>query len=285
MSTNEYQNLSQRIPLEGTLNTRDMGGYKAKDGRTLKYKRLIRTDKLNNITDNDVLYIENVLKARFVCDFRTPDAIEKTPDRRLKNCQFVQTPVSADLDNGRKEHPHEEFNVPDKSISGLIHFIYTISPDGDVTYGMQNNYMHYVLDDIGLKNYRKFLLVLKDNKEGSVLFHCADGKDRAGVGAALAMLALGMEKEAAIHDYLKTNEYTKEKMVKRLTYLKEECHMTNEKVLNSVGMLAGVRQNWLEAALDAIDSKYGSIENYFHEGLLLTEEDLQELRDNYLEIG
>ncbi|UKI49286.1 MAG: tyrosine-protein phosphatase [Clostridium sp.] len=39
------------------------------------------------------------------------------------------------------------------------------------------------------------------------LWHCSAGKDRAGIATMYVLLALGVEKEEIINNYLKTNEY------------------------------------------------------------------------------
>lgn len=60
-----------RIPLEGICNTRDLGGYKSKDGRMIKPHRLIRSGALACTTEADrqLLLAEYQLKS--VVDFRT----------------------------------------------------------------------------------------------------------------------------------------------------------------------------------------------------------------------
>ena len=42
-----------RLPLEGTKNTRDLGGYPTKDNKVTKFHTFIRSDRLTNITDKD----------------------------------------------------------------------------------------------------------------------------------------------------------------------------------------------------------------------------------------
>ena len=40
-----------RLPLKGTKNTRDLGGYPTKDGKVTKFHMFVRSDNLINITD------------------------------------------------------------------------------------------------------------------------------------------------------------------------------------------------------------------------------------------
>ena len=40
---------------------------------------------------------------------------------------------------------------------------------------------------------------------------------------------------------------------------------------------------YIDAAFDSIDKNYGTVENYLHEALELTDEDIEKLKENYLE--
>ena len=44
-----------------------------------------------------------------------------------------------------------------------------------------------------------------------------------------------------------------------------------------------MREDYLGLLYDSIDEHYGSVENYLHQGLGLTQEDLTNLRNRYLE--
>ena len=59
--------------------------------------------------------------------------------------------------------------------------------------------------------------------------------------------------------------------------------MEDEIVIQSVRTVAGVRENYLKAAFDAIDNKFGGFDSYLHNQLHFTDEMIQEMRDNYLE--
>lgn len=277
------ENLGKRIPLEGTINTRDLGGYKTSDGRTVKFNRVIRTDNLSRITDNDIDFLVNTYHPVYDLDLRSPNEMRGKEDRKIPNCKLIYLPVSENLDSLGIEHPHEEFITPSHDLDGVIHFIYTLSADGDITNAMENSYRTFISSPSGKKNYAKFLEILINNKENAILFHCADGKDRAGIAAALFLLLLGVDEKTVKKEYLLTNENTWDKANHRYNYLKNDCHIVNEKLLNSVKMLAGVRINWLEAALEQLRLGYGGVESYFLNELGFTKNDLESLRNNYLE--
>ena len=52
--------MTKIITLEGTFNTRDMGGIMNEEGKYVRYNRMIRSDALNKITNHDVEYLEEL---------------------------------------------------------------------------------------------------------------------------------------------------------------------------------------------------------------------------------
>lgn len=53
-------------------------------------------------------------------------------------------------------------------------------------------------------------MVILQQEEGAVLWHCSMGKDRVGVGTALLLYALGVPMETIMEDYLRTNRCLEE---------------------------------------------------------------------------
>ena len=272
------------IPLEGTINTRDLGGYQRKDGRRIKEKRLIRSDALTHITAKDAKFLKEERNLRYDIDFRSPEEIAAKPEIAIDGVKYLNFSVEESLTSLLPiEHPHEAYNIPDKNIAGIVSFIYHLDPNGDVTHAREHTYRYFVSGELGRKGYRKFLHTLYENKEGACLFHCADGKDRCGIGTGLLLSLLGRDKEEIIKDYLLTNVFTKKKAEYQTAYLRNECKIKNETLINSVRILAGVRENFFRAALDYIDQNYNGMDAYLHNEMQFTDERIEDRRDNYLE--
>ncbi len=278
MNRNE---LGKRIPLEGTINTRDLGGYKTKDGRSIKFKRIIRTDCLSHVTKKDIEYIQNILNAKIEIDMRGFRELREEPNKEMPFLKFYHLPIQEELEEGLDMNPHTHFEVEDKDINGTIEYLFRMDKNGDITTSFEKNYRN-MLKPFGQKQYARFLHICQKNKEGSILFHCADGKDRSGLAAAILLLALGVDEETVLIDYLKTNENTKEKAEKREDYLRNICHIQDETVIQSIKTIAGVRKNWMEAAFDEMKKQAGSIDSFLENNLNLSKEDRKELQDNYL---
>ena len=58
------------IDLQGTSNTRDIGGYSTTDGRVVEYGQILRSDKLSRLTADDFAELE-AIGVKTVIDLRT----------------------------------------------------------------------------------------------------------------------------------------------------------------------------------------------------------------------
>ena len=67
------QNENHRLlPMDGAYNTRELGGYKTVNGKSVKWGRLYRSDKLSDLSLADTKYIQALGIERIV-DFRSED--------------------------------------------------------------------------------------------------------------------------------------------------------------------------------------------------------------------
>lgn len=269
------------IKLEGTINTRDLGGLRSKDGRKIRKGLLIRTDCLYALTENDIRSL-SALPARYDVDFRNEKEIAERPEIPIPGCKLVNLPIVQDHNMGKKPWPHETYGVEDRRLLSLFDFIYVLSKEGDAKKGMEQSYRNYVSSPLGQKGYSSFLhLVLRNEGKGAVLFHCADGKDRAGVGAMILLLALGIPFDTILEDYLETNDAVSEKREGRRRILHQ--HGVQDPLLSSVLSLTGVEPNWLQAAYDEMKRQAGSIDSYFDGFLHFDEKKRRRLQEIYLE--
>jgi protein-tyrosine phosphatase len=75
---------SRLLPLQGGQNFRDLGGYRTRDSRTVRWGVLFRSGAMNALTPADFAYLGR-LGIRTVCDFRSTDE---------RNAAPVQWPVN-----------------------------------------------------------------------------------------------------------------------------------------------------------------------------------------------
>ena len=124
-----------------------------------------------------------------------------------------------------------------------------------------------------------FDLLLQD-EDTRMLVHCAAGKDRTGFAAAVILLALGVSRETAMEDYLLTADYFQP--AREIDRLREKYSMEN---LDTEALLPvlEVHPAYLQAAFDAIDAEYASLEDYLERYLGVDSGRRELLRLRYLD--
>ena len=252
-----YQSEDHRkILLDGTSNTRELGGYKTEDGRSLKWGVLYRSDKLSELTDADQEYLLQ-LGIKRVIDFRSSEEKQNEPDQLPSTLKYIEMPIEAD-----------------GAIRPKVEAILKGDLNEDVGAILVETNKEFISDFSGV--YKGFIESLIENQEPT-LFHCTAGKDRAGFAAALVLLAVGVPEKIVIEDYMKTNKYTEET-------IQDYINKINLYSLGSVDAeilrpLLGVEERFIRAALDEIKQKYGSVENFIRDELKIRDESIIELKN------
>ncbi|MDQ1631206.1 MAG: protein-tyrosine phosphatase [Frankiaceae bacterium] len=179
--------LDRWLSLQGADNARDLGGLPLRDGGTTRSRRVLRTDTLQELTDADVELLASY-PVGLVIDLRTPVEAEREGRGPLGrrpvdylNLPFVPDSVIVPDD------PRHEVVVADR---------------------LQTDRVEHYLDYLRLAAPRVLaaLEAVAEPRRDAVLFHCAAGKDRTGVLAALLLEAVGVERDAVLDDYALTNE-------------------------------------------------------------------------------
>jgi protein-tyrosine phosphatase len=129
--------------------------------------------------------------------------------------------------------------------------------------------------------YHDFFDQLLADPDGAVLFHCAHGKDRTGMAAVLLLSALGVDRETCISDFALTNDFMKPAIDTVVGQAKKITE--DEAILNGVAGLVGVNASYMENVFDEAQAQYGSMLEFIKQGIGLTDDEIQQLRDIYLE--
>jgi protein-tyrosine phosphatase len=136
--------------------------------------------------------------------------------------------------------------------------------------------------------YTGLLRALSDPANRPLVFHCTQGKDRAGFGAAMVLSALGVPWETVVEDYLLSNHFRKEENDKMLGMIRGFAANHGgpegeEVAFSRVEGLLYVKEQSLQAAHAEIIERHGSVEVFLTEGLGCSVEGLAQLRDELLE--
>ncbi|MFD3544298.1 tyrosine-protein phosphatase [Streptomyces sp. NPDC058655] len=254
--------------LAGVRNFRDLGGLPASNGRRVRSGRLFRSGHLAHATENDAEFLAS-LGLHTVFDFRNgADHALEGPDVDLPGVRNVNIPLSDPAD-GR------EFwkMVRDGDLDQLR----AVLGDGKGAARMANSYRTIIAERTA--EHSRVLHALAEDSVPA-LMHCAAGKDRAGLSVAVTLLALGVEREAIVADYLESNAPHRRYRVRRSGDTEET---RAPEVTELLAPLFDARADYLTAAFDTIDQRWGGVEPYLAEGLGLSPETLDRLRATLLE--
>ncbi|MFE5401723.1 tyrosine-protein phosphatase [Streptomyces sp. NPDC056580] len=265
--------MTQQVPstepeLAGVRNFRDVGGMPTVDGRRVRRGVLFRSGHLAHATEEDAAYLGS-LGLRTVFDFRNAaDHRLEGPDVDLPGVRNVNLPLSDPADGA-------EFwkMVRDGDLDQLR----DILADGKAAARMVASYRTIVTERTA-----EHSRVLHSLAEDSVpaLMHCAAGKDRAGISVAVTLLAVGVERDAIVADYLESNAKHRRYKVRRNG--SPDTAYTPE-VMELLSPLFDAREEYLQAAFASIDATWGGVEAYFEQGLGLTERTRERLRERLLD--
>ena len=176
------------VPLVGSFNFRDLGGYPGLDGRLTRWGRLFRSDALHELTDADVARLR-AMGLRTVVDLRTERELHSSGRGPLG-----QEPVS-----------FHHLAVVQEGVRGTVtadaEALAAPAPPGD---DLAERYLWYL--DVGRGSLVEALTLLGDSDRYPLVFHCAAGKDRTGVLAALVLELVGVDREVIDADYVITAE-------------------------------------------------------------------------------
>ena len=269
----------RKLNIGSLINARDLHGLKNRKGKTIKKNSLYRSDALFKISSEDMRRLKEENNLKEIIDFRGEDEInEHTVDPSVDGVKHIYLPLNNGIRNQvTREHKEHSDN---KEVEGIINFFYYLDEKADITYATEKLYRQFVSNELGVKNLSNFLNEVL-SCDGLLIYHCTDGKDRTGVATYLLLKILDFDDETIFYDYLLTNENVVEKR-KRRRELFLSCGIDNEIILNSSDIIAGVRENWLKAAVDEINNRYQGVDSYIENILGFSKEKREYMQEKYL---
>ncbi len=164
------------LPLTGAFNFRDLGGYPGLEGRTTRWGLLFRSDTLHELTGSDIEVLRSLGLAT-VIDLRTTREVTRTGRGLLEPESVHYRHLSVIV-----EEDGEALAAP--ALAGE---------------DLAERYRWYL--EVGRGALVESLELLGDPRRTPLVFHCAAGKDRTGVLAALVLDILGVDRSVIVADY------------------------------------------------------------------------------------
>jgi protein-tyrosine phosphatase len=231
---------SRKIDFKYLLNFRDVGGIAASGNRRIKAGIVFRSanpDRLNK-SDKEKLRSLNI---RTIIDLRAPE-------------EYGKNYVS--FDHSEKLSLPLDFQKTTRERLKPVIF----GKDSEKVIADISNDIYLEILDASAPVFRHVMEILASPGRTPVLIHCQAGKDRTGIIVALILLAMGVERELVLDDFLKSNEAL-------LPYFKR--HLLIRKIVSfgyfpyrNILFAVQVRQRNIESVLDRIEDHYGGIEGY-----------------------
>jgi protein-tyrosine phosphatase len=244
----------RRLPLQGVVNFRDLGGYLTADGRAVRWGQVFRSDALCDLTDSDLVVLRD-LGLRTVCDLRSEAERAHMPNRQLLGLEPAVHQIGF--------MPYRGVELLDDAKAGRVAVV-------EIEERVREIYRRFVVDQKA--NYAQLLAVL-EAATLPFLIHCTSGRDRTGFASAVILMALGATRTTIIEDYLMSNQYRRD-----LTN-----HIGGPVDVEVMTTLTNADPQYLAAAFEAIDDYWGSDTAYLREGLGLSSDRQSQLQERLLE--
>jgi protein-tyrosine phosphatase len=176
----------RHLKFGSVMNFRDIGGYPARRGRTVAWRHVFRSGEFRNLTPEDLHRLTNELGVGCVIDLRSGFEVKKHGKGLL---------TETDL-----KYYHIEF----------------MSDGGDPKanakrYEHCTNMGEFYIELVQQKEFGQKIVealeVIAEPKNYPLVFHCAVGKDRTGMLAAMLLSLLGVGEDEIIKDYALSEPY------------------------------------------------------------------------------
>lgn len=224
-------------------------GLPTTDGRRTRHGVAYQADSLARLSDADLARL-SALAVRTVIDLRTPDECARAPDR---------LPVGHDVAH------HNPGFLPRGNLEMFARVIDGTYDVDETVASMIAQYRRLALDH--LAEFRVLVSALLGPGQHPLLFHCASGKDRTGIAAAIVLLAVDVPSAAVVEDYVISD------------FQRPPVDLFSGPPTPAVERVLAADPRYLEAALEAMAEEFGSVDAYLAEGLGLDRAARRHLRE------
>ena len=225
----------RQIEFENVINFRDIGGYRTRDGRTVAWRRVFRSGELRSMTAGDLSKLREELGLAAVIDLRSEFEVKQRGLGLLEGADIKYCNIAFMTDDD-----------PGANASRYAHC---------------TNMGEFYLEMARQKDYGKriteALEVIAAPENHPLVFHCAVGKDRTGMLAAVLLSLLGVAEKDIIEDYALSEPY----MDELLARLKNNPQK-NDPPLDIPEYFWKASPESMGLFLDSLRRDYGSIEGY-----------------------
>lgn len=265
--------MQRHYDLPGLINFRELGGYPVTDldgnARHTRSGCLFRAGHFHDV-DNSAQQALHALGIDLVLDLRNAKERAKRPNCFAETHAPQTLPLELDPGSGaswqslfKRNDGAEKLTLDSAQVETLMSTLNT----------------SLVTDHAAV--YRQMFDTLLAHEPRAAVIHCASGKDRTGIAAALLLAALGASRDTIVADYLLSNQYldAQHHIARAMADFGNLLSISDTTALQA---LYEVRAAYIDAALDAIDKKYGGMGAYLEQAMGLDHQHIARLQARYL---
>lgn len=253
---NKYKRVtaSRNVNIAGIQNFRDMGGIPATRKKSVRWGKIYRSAEFDELSLSAYRELRNI-GVKTIIDFR--DSLEFAPtsdELKARGFNLVHIPMGV-INTKDIIEELRKGSIDNDSINSLL-------------LRMNRELVTYYRGE-----YRQMFSVLLEEKNYPVVIHCTSGKGRTALASALILAALGVSDDQIMEDYRLSNRYF------NIPGFSSYAYNLPSRSQEAITTLFSARESFLNAARKQIEKNYGDLSSYFKQGLNLTQEDINFLKE------
>jgi protein-tyrosine phosphatase len=228
----------RRVALEGPVNFRDLGGYAAAEGATVRWGRVFRSDSLHHLEPGDGPLLHQIGITTAI-DFRADDELDTIGIGRL----------------GELDIRHLHLPTVDRAMHTVR------PPDWEAPESAAAIYL--IMLRTGAGAYAEALRALAEPGALPAVYFCMAGKDRTGVFTAALLGLLGVSDDDIVADYVLTHEVVETIHERGRLERERNGTDTDQEIWESLpAEIRGAHASTMQGMLAGLHDDWGGFERY-----------------------
>ena len=224
----------RHLGLEGTFNTRDIGGYGTRDGRQTRWGQFLRSDSLHQLSPED---------QQELLDYGIRTIID------LRRSAEIQTDLNVFFGSDKVTYYHQNM-VGDATLPERENL------PSDLEHVERRRWLYSVVLDKRPSQVREILCTLAAPDRLPALVHCAGGADRTGLITALVLGIAGVPAETIAEDYALTARFNLPRYLEARPEIDADNYTWQDFQRDTCSPLV------MLAVLRDLDERHGGVEGY-----------------------
>jgi protein tyrosine/serine phosphatase len=248
---NDYSD--RHHPFEGCFNFRDIGGYPAAEGRTVRWGQYFRAGRQDRMTEQDLDKVRE-LGISTQIDLRKPDEVRGQGRGPLEAMGAAYHNIAV---------------IPEGGTDQLSRLVGDTGISGD-------RYLAYL--EFGPESWVRMFEIFARAGSQPIVLHCTAGKDRTGVSTAFLLSVLGVDRAVIEADYILTNQ----DVARQAEYIEKTTGFPEGMDRNSMMRAAGVPEDAISDFLDGLQDRWGGPLGYLR-SIGISDAVMEAVREEFLE--